>query len=277
MNILMLGTGKGSFAVRGVQLGAELGARVKITPTQDDFAWADVVVLIKHAGPKWAARVRAAKKPIVWDALDYWRQPEENGFTETQARDMLAASMAQVRPRLVIGATQAMANVCGGVYLPHHARPTLAPAPVRDRVYTVAYEGTKKYLGRWAKAVTLECIKRGWDFVVNPRDIRTADILIAFRDGVWDGWMCRAWKSGVKLANALTAGRPIILQSSAAETEIKPFGSVVNHPENIGLALDYWAIRGARAQVVREAEERAKDFTLAKVAADYRAILERAA
>ena len=73
MNLLLVGNGKGSWTMRGEQLGAALGARVRTTPTAEDWRWADLVILVKRAGAVFARQAHQAQVPIVWDALDFWR------------------------------------------------------------------------------------------------------------------------------------------------------------------------------------------------------------
>lgn len=241
MNILMVGAGKGSWQIRGQQLGAELGAVVTSTPTEAEFAWCDVVVLVKKHALSLAPTAHRFGKPIVWDALDFWAQPAENRVSEATARTMLANSIHAIKPALVICATDAMASACDGVYLPHHSRPGLMPTPARETVKTVAYEGNPAYLGRWLGWVSDACAKRRWHFVLNPASLSDADIVVAFRDGPWDGWICREWKSGVKVVNAIAAGRPLIGQESAACRELLPQGTMVNAPQELDNAFDYWA------------------------------------
>lgn len=275
MNLLMLGysTKAGSWDIRGKQFGEALGARVTSTPTPADWQWADLAVVVKRCEPRFGPDARRYGVPIVWDALDCWSQPSENGLDEAAARQTLAAHLRVIRPVLTIGATQAMAEAADGAYLPHHSRPGLEPTPARDRVEIVAYEGNAAYLGRWLETVSLACAKRGWRFVVNPPDLRDADILVAFRDGPWDGWMCREWKSGVKLVNAIAAGRPIITQYSAAVRDIKPPCWIVEEASELDYALDYWTALDWRAQVVTDCRDLAPRYRLEHVAADYARIL----
>lgn len=273
MNILMVGQGQGSFAVRGQQLGRSLGARVVTAPSRDDVQWADLVVLIKRAGRAWASLVHGVGKPIVWDALDFWAQPEQNAFSESESRALLQRELAVIRPTLMMGATEAMAAAGGGVYLPHHAWPGLTPVPARTRVTTVGYQGTRKYLGRWWRIVTDECERRGWVFVVNPPDLRTCDLIVAFRDGRWDGWMCDEWKSGVKIVNAIAAGRPILAQPSAAMRDLQPLGSIVQTPEELSQAFEAWTPQDARHQAVTSRAY--EQYTQDAITARYRAVLQR--
>lgn len=280
MNILMIGQGKGSFEVRGKQLGGAIGARVVVAPSDDDVRWADVVVLIKRAAFEWSTLVHRFKKPIVWDALDFWMQPFQNSLDESQSKALLHAMIRAVRPALVIGATEAMAREAHGVYLPHHHRPGLTPAPARETVSFVGYEGAKKYLGKWGRAVHAECDKRGWIFAVNPENLSNCDILVAFRDSPWDGWMCREWKSGVKLVNAMAAGRPIIAQPSAAWKEIIPMAEVhdmaIHDTSELPAAFDFWPTE-MRQRYATNAPYFSEDYSLATIAERYRNILHRVA
>lgn len=263
-----------------MQLGTAIGARVVSHPADEDLGWANVVVLVKRALLVWGDRVRQSGKPFVWDALDFWNQPEQNSLTREQAIDLLREHAQQYQPDLIIGATQAMADAAShgsmltpfvGAYLPHHARPSLKAGAVKQEVRTVAYEGTRKYLGRWGHAIERECARRGWDFVINPANLADADIIVAFRDAEWDGWICQEWKSGVKVVNAMTAGRPIVSQPSAAMRELQPFGTVVDDISDLPAALDAWVAPERRRLAVMPG--RVAEFTLANAADRYRRIL----
>lgn len=275
MKILICGAGKGSWVMRGQQLGAALGARVTSSPTDEDFAWCDVVVLIKKHATTHAPRAHKAGKPIVWDALDFWSQPAHNSYKADAATFALQTHIKMIRPALVIGATQAMADAAGtfvpAAYLPHHSWLGLEPTPPRDEVQVVAYEGNPIYLGRWQGWLTEACEKRGWKFVVNPANLSAADIIVAFRDGIWDGWICREWKSGVKVVNAIAAGRPLLTQNSAAYREIDPDPAFIEHPNMLNDGLD--ECEQFRDVAARAAIEVAPRYTLNAVAARYLEIL----
>jgi len=274
MNLLIVGGGKaGAWQMRGVQVGTALGARVCTNPTEADVRWADLVLLVKKSAPVWAPLVHQVGKPIVWDALDCWRQPADHGVTEAQAIALLHNQIRALKPILTIGATEAMAKACDGVYLPHHSWAGLTPTPARERVTTVGYEGNPLYLGRWRVALEQQCTARGWTFVVNPPDLRAMDLLVALREGAWDGWICRAWKSGVKLVNAIAAGRPVITQPGAAVAELWPAGSVIESVEELSSAFDAWTGVERRHAVVEASLQRAPQYTLASVAARYGQIL----
>lgn len=275
MNVLIIGSGKGSWQIRGVQLGAAIGARVRTEPTKADVEWADRVVLVKRALKTWGLQVRRwTKAPIVWDAVDFWAQPSQNGLDRDAAIAMANDYMRQVSPELVIGATQAMADDLGGVYVPHHANPAIKAKPVRASVQTVAYEGGEVYLGRWRKWISDECAKRGWRFVLNPPSIADADLLVAFRDGDRDGWICREWKSGVKHVNAMAAERPFITQESAAWLEVMPYATIVEHGEKLGDAFDRCAPMMVRVETAHVLRSRSERYRLSHVADQYREVLE---
>jgi hypothetical protein len=273
VNVLIVGSGKGSFEMRGVQVGAALGARVVAEPTDADLQWSDVVVLVKRAGRRWAMKTHLAGKPVVWDVLDGWHQPAQNSMTEADAVAWLRREQQMVKPAVTICATQAMADACGGVYVPHHGWQGLRPTPARPEIQAVAYQGNSAYLGRYAKAIQDACRDRHWTFLINPADLSQADVLVAFRDGPWDGWVCRQWKSGVKLVNAICAGRPILTQHSAAWEELQPDGALAEAPETVGVLLDVFRPVERRQAVVNAALTRAGQFSLETIAGQYRQVL----
>ena len=275
MKVLMVGAGGGSFDIRGRQLGHAMSARVCLSPASHDVAWADLIVLVKRAIHTYGPAGRRSGKPVIWDVLDIWAQPAQNRLSEGEA---VALVRALAWPGLaLVGATQAMAEAIGGQYLPHHAWPGLSPAPARETVRAVAYQGNVAYLGRWAQWIADACEARGWRFLLNPPDLRDADLLVAFRDGEWDGWICREWKSGVKAVNAMAAGRPLISQDGAGRRDVSGDGSVIDTPDQLDDALDAWIAYEARASVVDRAIARVGQFSLEAVAARYRTLLEAVA
>lgn len=281
VNVLLVGGGQGSWTMRGLQLGQAIGGRPTTTPTRADWDWADLVVLVKRHGARFAGEARATGKPVVWDAVDCWAQPSQNGYSDRQALDLLAGQVKAIRPALAVGATGAQAAAFASlgvpsVCLPHHSWDGLEPAPPADDVRAVAYQGNPAYLGRWEPALRGLCEARGWRLLVNPPDLRAADIVVALRDGIWDGWMPREWKSGVKVANALAAGRPVLTQSTAAYSEIRSPGDVVESEGQLRDALDAWTPHGRRAEAYERARGMAQAYTLSTVADAYRRILDAA-
>ncbi len=277
MKVLIVGSdGRGSWQMRGVQLGAALLARVTLKPTKADWLWADVVVLVKRATIEYRYDTRTATAPLAWDVLDYWDQPEQN---DQPAAD-LARQVFAIRDRFeiatLIGATEAMANDIGGVYLPHHCRIGLTPTPPRDKSLIVGYDGTKKYLGKWLKSLIAACESLGLEFVIHPPDLREVDVLVSFRDGKWDGDVCRQWKSGVKYVNAICAGRPVLTQPAAAFSELKPVGEAITDPSELVSALERVTSQTMREIAYQDGVKRAASFTVEAVAKQYVAILQNA-
>jgi hypothetical protein len=278
MNVLIAGSGSGSFTMRGHQIGAVLGARVTSDPTPADWAWANVAILIKRTAQRYAPAARVARVPIVWDALDCWSQPRDNRWTVKNGIAHVAVFTSQIKPHAVIGATEAMAHAIGGTYIPHHSHLGLVPTQPRERIRTVAYDGSERYLGQWRTALEIACARRGWQFVVNPSTLTKVDLLVAFRDGEWDGPICRAWKSGVKYVNAICAGRPILTQRGDAAEEIgalTPAVDVILDMHDLERAFDYWTYE--RRQAVYEHSARtAAAFTVEAIAETYyRPLLRR--
>lgn len=274
MNVLMVGAdSRGSWQMRGVQLGAAMGARVTLKPTANDWAWADVVVLVKRAAMVFSKEARACKVPVVWDALDFWQQPEENSKPLQEHIGTALQIARDANVSRIVCATQAMASDLGGVYLTHHCREGLKPTPIRDRAMVVGYDGTKKYLGRWLPALEKACADLGLNFGINPKNLPFCDVLVSFRDGKWDGEVCRRWKSGVKFVNAVVAGRPILSQPSAALDEIKPFGLTVDAPEHLGQALARVVDVPTRCLARTDSDFMASGFTVQAVARKYLDIL----
>lgn len=277
MNLLMVGDDRGSWQMRGVQLGRALGARVAATPTPRDWAWADLVILVKRAAIQWAAEAREVRVPVVWDVLDFWAQPKDNALTREALIAQVRAIQQACGASVLIGATRAMADDIGGIYLPHHCRLGVTPMMLRERAEVVGYDGTPKYLGRWRLALEQSCAALGLRCVVNPSDLRDVDVLVSFRDGRWDGWACRQWKSGVKHVNAIAAGRPIVSQPSAAASELAAIGQIVETPDALTDALQKVTSRGVRKGAYAYGQRMAGRFQVQAVARQYASILQNAA
>lgn len=285
MNVLMVGGGpdSGASRMRAEQLGAAMGARVHVHPYRDppaaDVAWAEVVVIVKRLKKRfrrWIETMRQSPKIVVWDTLDFWKQPDLNGLGPEAAMEHYQRTRETIGPRLAIGATAQMATDCGSVYLPHHYRLGRTPRPVRRAVEVVGYEGSDRYLEEWRPALEDACAARGWQFVIDAEEVPEADLYVALRGGVWGGWMTTHWKSGVKYGNALAAGRPIITQWTAAYAEMTPPGSLVEAPEDLGPAFAAWADYDRRVEAARLAARLAPAYHIDVIAARYTDILHRA-
>lgn len=267
MRILVTGKGgkSGSWKMRGEQLGAAMGADVQ--PMATDASRYDVTVVVKRTPGVVLAAVRGRR--WVWDVVDAYPQPLAYGWERDEAIRWVRAKIAAMKPTGIIWPTAKMREDCDtglpGIVLPHHHRPGIASNPIRKDVKRVGYEGEPAYLGRWAKAAAAECKARGWEFVVNPERLADVDIVVALRDG--GGYVCRNWKSAVKLANAHGSGTPFvgvpeqgyIEQASGAEYWAKD-------QHGLGVAFDWLKSQSAREQVQDRFLQRA--YPVEKAASD---------
>lgn len=211
--ILVTGNGKsGSWKIRGEQLGAAIGAKVKTFHSGEPAC--DIVIEIKRGsfGVRDSYRNRV---PLVWDIVDAWPQPEGNRWSRGECLAWLKSGISVRAPYAIVAATQAMeadireVGFRGPVLtLPHHARPGQTLNPIRRVVQTIGYEGGEAYLGKWKPILEAECARRGWKFVINPKQLADLDIVVALRDS--PGYAPTRWKSNVKLANAQGSGTPFI-------------------------------------------------------------------
>lgn len=273
MNILFVGSGKGSWQIRGVQMAAALGARATTQPTAADWSWADVVILVKHAIRQHGNAAAWSGARVIWDVLDFWEQPDENTLSVSEMVTKVQKIREHYRVAHLIGATQTMAHEIGGTYLPHHARPGLKARPVRTEMTTVAYEGTRKYLGPWLHDLQAVCSDLHLSFDYRPADLSQADVVVSFRGGPWDGPICRQWKSGVKYVNAMACGRPVITQSHAAFREMDVSGLVIRDPSELVEAIKVYQDYDVRQNVWSACSKMAPHYTLTRIAQRYQALI----
>jgi hypothetical protein len=243
MHVLMTGRGTGgSWQIRGVQLGGEMGAA--ILPNALDVAPYDVAVLVK--------------RPT--DVVDAWPQPAGNEWNRKRCLDWLEEQIIMIRPSGIVAATKAMAADCErfGVpvlALPHHARPGLKLNPIRPVVRVVGYEGGEQYIARWRPVIEAECLRRGWRFVMQPAELAEVDIVLALRDS--EGYAPRNWKSNVKLANAQGSGTPVICNREAGYLETASGAERwADTPEELAAAFDELEptnVRREASEVLRKA------------------------
>lgn len=240
MKILITGKGKsGSWRIRGEQLGRHVGT-VKPNATEEDCKNADVVVVAKRFG-LFANHYYKINKPIIWDLIDFYPQPECGQWSREFAIDWVRDQILKFKPAGVIYANRRMMHDVGmpGIWIPHHCRPDTVINPIREKVQAVGYEGSEKYLGRWGPLLEAECRRRGWQFVCNDRPVGMMDIVVAFRDAQFNGYVQRHWKSNVKLANAHGAGTPFVGPREDGYLETATgFEKWVDDPADLAAAFD---------------------------------------
>lgn len=255
MNLLVTGRGtSGSWQVRGVQLGASLGATV--LPLAVDFDPFDAVVIVKRPPADMAMSAQLAGVPIIHDIVDAWPQPLGNTWDRATCMAWLRQQVLAIRPAGIVAATRAMAADCAefGVpvlALPHHARPGLDVNPIRETVQIVGYEGGEGYISGWRATIEAECKRRGWRFVVNPGRLADVDIVLALRGAT--GYAPRHWKSNVKLANAQGSGTPFIgcREAGYLETAVGTCEKWADTPEELARAFDALTPQGERRRAAQ--------------------------
>lgn len=226
-SVLVTGRGtSGSWQIRGVQLGAAIGAHVEPQVLRSE---ADLVIGVKRVPTEMADAYRGR---LVWDLVDAWPQPHGNQWDELTCKRWLAAEVARLQPIGMVAATKQMASDLAGfgvpvLWLPHHYRPGIERNPIRPEVKFIGYEGSPSYVEAWRPAIEAACQSVGARFVLNPPKLADLDIVLALRGAA--GYAPRKWKSGVKLANAHGSGTPFI-------------GSPEKGYLEMGAGPEYWAV-----------------------------------
>jgi hypothetical protein len=279
MRILVTGRGAAqSWTVRGEQIGAALGATVKPQATLADMRAADVVLVVKRCPPDILANLRASGRPFVYDILDAYPQPTCYAWTRREAITWIREHVAKLQPAAVIWPTRRMRDDADlpGEIVYHHARPGIEPNPIRERIETIGYEGSIRYLDGWNDAIAAECKRRGLRWVINPPRLADVDVVIAIRRGIWDSYATRNFKSQIKLANAHAAGVPFAGQREAGYLETSIGGEQwIETMDDLRYALDWLAPHAVRAGISERFKRAAISVDVA--AAQVRAVLEAVA
>lgn len=218
----------GSWQMRAEQIAACRPDWLAVnTPTLEQIEAAEAIVVVKRAKPGLANLLRGSGKALVWDALDFWQQPEDGLKVQNtaDAQALVVSWCEMLRPRAIIAATQAMAEDLRGfaeqvVCIYHHARLNTIIRPPGNVLH---YDGMARYLGGWGALAELATMRIGWRFDIAPPDV-DAGALLAVRDGAHGSWLARRWKSNVKAVNAIALGLPFIAWPDAAYLETVPEG-----------------------------------------------------
>jgi hypothetical protein len=256
MRILVTGRGtSGSWAIRGEQLGAAIGAHVERNAAK--LAGYDAAILVKRPVADLLRRLHIARVPIIYDIVDSWPQPVGNEWERNECMAWLRQQVATIKPRALVCSTNVQANDCAEfglpiLALPHHARPNQVVNPIRDNVERVGYEGAEHYLGYWRGLIDAECKRRGWRFVINPPGneaaLASVDIAVAFRAP--RGYAARRWKSAVKLANAQGSGTPCVVDGESSHLETSSGGEIfADDARELSAAFDLLAPVSARRMI----------------------------
>lgn len=216
----------GSWQIRAVQIADMRHDWLAVSdPTKEQIDAAEVIVAIKRVKPELCETLRKSGKPVIWDALDFWRQPVDAIGVDTveQARALAWPWVQRLKPRCIIAANQAMAGDLDGMAehvttIYHHWRPDLSPCMGRH----ITYEGAPAYLGKWRDTVTEASTSISWGLHYGLAADGITGAILAARDGEHGSWLARRWKSNVKAANAIGACVPLIAWPEDAYVETMP-------------------------------------------------------
>jgi hypothetical protein len=272
MKVLVTGRGvSGSWAIRGEQLGAAIGATVKPMANLDDCRAADLIVAIKKVPADLLNNIRASGRPWVYDIVDAFPQPECTYWSPERSRAWLRDHIKNLSPNAVIWPNERMQKDYGGggLVVYHHHRPGIAVNPIRESVRKIGYEGSAKFLEGWSRSIDEQCKRRGYQFVVNPDRLADVDIVLAVRGPRWNGYAQQHWKSNVKLANAHGSGTPFIGMPEDGYTETRSGAEYwATDPRQLSTCFDWLESQSAREEVA--SRFLAASLPIDKIAADYR-------
>jgi hypothetical protein len=219
----------GAWQIRGQQIAAMRSNWVATSqPSDEDIEQADLICLVKKPDIHVIERARQMRKPLVFDIIDSWAQPEDGlkCHNTHEARELFLPVWRQINADGYIFPTWRMQEDLGAlvknkVTIYHHYWPQIQKNKIRSRVEVIGYEGAD-YLGEWRSRIEKACSERGIRFVANPVNYADLDIVIMARGGVHGNFLSWRYKSNVKLANAMGSGTPALVhfeEMSAHDTD----------------------------------------------------------
>ena len=238
----------GAWQIRGEQIAATRSNWVAANrPTPAEIAACDLLCVVKKPDGQVLEQARRIGKPIVYDVVDSWAQPED-GVTHTNlamARELFGRAWRALGADGYIFPTLRMQLDLGGlvhhgITIYHHYWPQLQRNPMRDEVRVVGYEGAD-YLGEWQPVIEAACASRGVRFVTNPQDYTELDAVVIARGGAHGNFLARNYKSNVKLANAYGSGTPALVHAdemSAHDTDTGDVLFFTSQPGSFDRQLD---------------------------------------
>lgn len=253
MKILFTGSGtSGSYQIRAEQMAAALGARAVAMASVEDCRAADVIVVVKRVPEQLLLNIRKSGRPWVYDIVDAYPQPKCTAWVKDVAQAWLKEHLRGLRPDFVIWPNERMQEDAGGrgAVIYHHHRPEIKVNPIRERIWTIGYEGAAAYLEGWREAIEMECRARGARFLLNPERMADVDVVLALRGKAWNGYVQQNWKSQVKLANAHGSGTPFIGAPEAGYLETACGAELwASTHASLSVALDALESHSARQEV----------------------------
>lgn len=233
--------------MRGHQIAAERsGWRATNTPSRHDVASADIVVITKDINKRDLDVVKESGAPIIYDALDFWKQTKLPLIPFSHAQRLTSVEMInsafksqfqKISPDAIVCVTQQMANDLKEIVekrevIYHHSDPRLPSAELyfrsrRNEALALLYYGKVSLMGEWRRVVTAACKSLGIEFIAfdigngafEPPPFCSAMLAVRADRG---SWLARRWKSNVKAATAAHLGVPFIAWPESAYTETAP-------------------------------------------------------
>lgn len=287
--VLFTGTGGkgGGWHMRAVQMARQRPEwRAQAHATYDDIMAADVVVLVKRISSKIHDALVRAGRPVIYDALDFWRQPHDaDGIrTPEQARDRFSYHFKGIpHLRHIICVTKAMAEDLQPMGIPtsviyHHFDPRIQKRPRGGIIRVVGYEGRGAYIEPLQSIIGRQCRSLGLDFrLIAPTTldddmpINSVDAVIAARAGTHASWLSRRWKSNVKAANAYARDCPLVAWPESAYLETAP--QALFFSDTLGLSIVLQKLRDQPDQCYLPENRRAL-FDIRTLADQYEDLIE---
>ena len=217
-------TGKsraGAWEIRGRQISkTRLNWECVDVLNEKDFSKFDLVCFVKKPSLPLLEQLHAAKKPMCYDIVDSWAQPDDNSKCSDRiaAQNLFEKKWKSYPFFSYIFPNRTMQADLSGltphyVTIYHHYRPCIEKIKVNQDVKRIGYEGNVAYLGEWQEVMERICDQRGFEFVTNPDDFSSIDIGFAARGGIHNCFLANRYKSNVKLANFIGAGMPCIVSA----------------------------------------------------------------
>jgi hypothetical protein len=270
----------GAWQIRGEQIaGTRTNWHAKNRPDADDIAACDLLCVVKKPDSAVIEAARSMGKPIVYDIVDAWAQPED-GLKYTNlaaARELFGPAWRALRADAYVFPTRRMQLDLGGlvrhaITIYHHYWPQLEANPMRDPVQVVGYEGAD-YLGGWRQVIDKACASRGLRFVANPPRYTDMDVVVIARGGEHGNFLASNYKSNVKLANAIGSGTPALVhvdEMSAHDTDTGDVLFFTDEPGSFERQLDRLAGDAAlRARIHRSFLDAAPRFHISNIAGQF--------
>ncbi len=238
----------GAWQIRGQQIAAMRSNWNAVNkPSVTDLEQCDLLCIVKKPDRKVISLARRMNKPIVFDIVDSWAQPEDGLLCpdKGKARELFAQGWRDINADGYIFPTGHMQEDLGAlvqdkITIYHHYWPHIQTNPIRDRVSVIGYEGAD-YLGQWLPRIEHACAERGIRFVANPQNYTDLDVVVLARGGEHGNFLSRSYKSNVKLANAYGSGTPALVhfdEMSAHDTDTGDVLFFTDQPGSFERQLD---------------------------------------